>query len=1192
MGVVYEAFDRLRRERIALKTIRHLEADAIRRFKREFRTLADIAHPNLVSLYELVATGDDWFFTMELIEGVDVRSKFDAVTDWSEGDAEAALRLSIGQLAEGLAALHRGGHLHRDIKPSNVMVADERTVLLDFGVIGEVGQPVESGKVVLVGTPAYISPEQLYGEHLDFATDWYAVGAVLYKLLTGEAPFKGTTEELMQAKIAATPLRPSALCRGVSDQLEDLCLALLKVDPRQRPDGGQVLAALGRRARRTASIRVPMRTRLVGRRAQLDELADALASVEAGQGVTLLVRGASGMGKTALIDAFLERASRRGDVLTLRGRCHLRELVRYKAVDGLIDALGDHLAGLTPLAVDALLPADAGLLSSAFPALGHLPEVGLAGARTVTDPRLLRARATAALRELLRNLAHERTLILHIDDVQWGDQESAELIAALMDAPRTPPLLLVLSYRKGDEGRSPFLRTLLEHDAGRPTPERCRRVEVGGLNEAEGEELADAVLRRRRLIGGEAPRTIAAESGGSPLFIHAMAQFAEQLGAEVETGLSLERVLEARSSLLAEGARTLLDVVALAGMPTPHSVVRAATGLSAREYDDALQSLRAAQMIRSLGTDEDALVELYHDRVGETQVARMADGERRQKHARLAEALLSTEPDPEVLFLHFRGAGDDERAAYYAILAAERAAAALSFARAATLYRFALDFGDRSEAARGELFEQLGEVLVAQGHGAEAAEAFLAAALAADGAIDLRRRAGEQQLRSGALVEGRQTLSAVMAALDLRLPTNMVSGVAGLLYWRMRLRMRGLRFKARPPEERDPRAVMRVDTMYSVAAGLSVSLPAIASSLGPRIVLEAFRLGDAERVARALLLEVVFVSTEGLHSKSRVDELLTAVRPIVHSTQSPNIIAFMQAIEGVVAFQQGRFAETYELCERARETMLTQCTGMGWEVGTMVFYSTLALTCSGKFSELARAPGDAAEAFSRGDIFTSASVRAAAIPALLLAEGDPAGSRAEADEALRLWGQNDALQNLHFMVALSHIQAHLYEGQGARALARVEADEAGLRRSLMFTVQVIRGFWMFARANARIATAAQGRRDGPALLRAAAKDGAKLLREGAPWCSGLGDQVLAEVALSRGDVRRAAEHSERAAEVLAGSALHHYSRAASLVHGVALGEAGQSIRARAIEQTREAGAQDPQKVLRVFAPVVALSDYA
>src|SRR5215471_7139070 len=168
-GVVYEAFDRERESVVALKTLRPGNVEALYRLKREFRALADITHPNLATLYELLTDSDRWFFTMELIDGANflqhVRRRGaptplpgtapgstmseadggDAGQRWESDEPasrrpfdEERLRRALRQVVSGVAALHGAGKLHRDIKPSNVLVTPEgRVVMLDFGLVTE-----------------------------------------------------------------------------------------------------------------------------------------------------------------------------------------------------------------------------------------------------------------------------------------------------------------------------------------------------------------------------------------------------------------------------------------------------------------------------------------------------------------------------------------------------------------------------------------------------------------------------------------------------------------------------------------------------------------------------------------------------------------------------------------------------------------------------------------------------------------------------------------------------------------------------------------------------------------------------------------------------------------------------------------------------------------------------------------------
>jgi serine/threonine protein kinase len=258
MGVVYEALDRERDRRVALKTLRDLDADGIYYLKREFRALAGVAHPNLVQLHELHSVGERWFFTMELVLGVDFLS-------WVRADAPPELlpsgvifhrpaldrlRPALRQLCEGIATLHAAGKLHRDVKPSNALVTEQgRVVLLDFGLATDLtrGGLYQSVEPRLAGTPAYLAPELAAQRPAGPASDWYSVGAMLYEALAGVPPFAGNLLEVLLDKQAKDPPPPSTLAPGVPADLEALCLALLERAPERPPPPAELLDRLAPR---------------------------------------------------------------------------------------------------------------------------------------------------------------------------------------------------------------------------------------------------------------------------------------------------------------------------------------------------------------------------------------------------------------------------------------------------------------------------------------------------------------------------------------------------------------------------------------------------------------------------------------------------------------------------------------------------------------------------------------------------------------------------------------------------------------------------------------------------------------------------------------------------------------------------------------------------------------------------------
>jgi serine/threonine protein kinase len=366
MGVVYEAFDRERKAKVALKTLPFADAAALYRFKQEFRSLADVVHANLVALYQLIADGDQWFFTMELVHGctfldyVRPRTPGSALTSrvhftphYAEisqetvdfralperallGDAEQQavrptlmpaahhdrLREALRQLAEGVCALHAAGKLHRDLKPSNVLVTPRgRVVILDFGLVTPLGQRAadDATDQGVAGTAAYMSPEQAAGQPLSEASDWYCVGAMLYQVLTGHPPFVGSKYQVMHDKQLAEPAFPAELAAQIPDDLREACQALLRMRPAERLTGAQLLRSLGAEGP-TPAVGAPTpesaRAPFVGRTVHLAVLGDALKSLVR-HPVVVHVFGRSGAGKSFLLQHFRQDIVKEGDVVVL-----------------------------------------------------------------------------------------------------------------------------------------------------------------------------------------------------------------------------------------------------------------------------------------------------------------------------------------------------------------------------------------------------------------------------------------------------------------------------------------------------------------------------------------------------------------------------------------------------------------------------------------------------------------------------------------------------------------------------------------------------------------------------------------------------------------------------------------------------------------------------------------------------------
>jgi tRNA A-37 threonylcarbamoyl transferase component Bud32 len=713
MGAVFEAVDRERERTVALKVLTVENPDALVRFKREFRALQSVHHPNLVALGELFAQGDNWFFTMELVCGVDLLSHIRAEPGVSDGRAtlpghaaravetaapavafdEARLRAAFHQLGLGLAALHRHGHIHRDIKPSNVLVAgDNRVVILDFGLVRAAGDSVDSSPDVVVGTPEYMAPEQAMGRALSPATDWYAVGALLYEALVGEPPFSGAPVSVMVQKQMQDPPSPASLVRNMPADLDALCMALLRRDPAARPAEAEILQRLYVELRRDDRTYLTLPThptaeRFVGRSLALDALGSALGDALAGTVRLCFVTGAWGIGKTALMRELARQLAVDARApLVWSSRCHEREAIPWKAVDMLIDDASRFLARCPPELTLSLLPDDAELMARTFPVLTRVPAIAALppGAYDELEPHERRERLFRAVRELLRRTAAVRPLVLIVEDLQWADADGLALLRAILAPPSDVRLLFIGTMRADD----PYLYAPAGLVEGLP-PSSISSLHLDALSAAESNDLAEALWPE----ADEATlRRVAHQAAGHPLFLRELC-----LGRGAHT-VKLGDVLRARIAPLPASARGLLDVLAVAESALPQALVAELAGVDWAEAEAAIAHLRAAQLARTVGLRRTDLVEIAHDRVRNAVRDPMLPATSRLLHERIAHALEALpRASVEVLSEHWLGAGQRARALACVTAGAERAVELLAFERAVALFERALELCDAAE---------------------------------------------------------------------------------------------------------------------------------------------------------------------------------------------------------------------------------------------------------------------------------------------------------------------------------------------------------------------------------------------------------------------------------------------------------------------------------------------------------------
>ena len=1164
MGAVYEAFDRDRRQRVALKTLLRFSPASLYRFKQEFRTLADVHHPNLVHLYELVVSETDpVFFTMELVPGIDflqyvlkvpqaassdrptetgrARTKSQWPVEVSAGTPVAAsllgkslahperLRAALEQLVEGIMALHAAGKLHRDIKPSNVKVTPTgRLVLLDFGVATEVPRVVDEAAIddaQIVGTPRYMAPEQGTGEPPTAACDWYSVGVMLYEALCGRPPFTGSAADVLMMKNTLDALAPSDCVDDVPPELDALCVALLSRDARERPTGAEILFRL---RGHTSSLPTPQAARsevrfaLVGREVQLRALREAFDATRRGHSITVRIPGASGLGKSTLVHHFIDELEENVEAEVLRGRAYERESVPYKAVDAVIDALSRYVHRLVDQGTSVGMPRDIWALARLFPVLRGVPGIALVAEEAIADPQALRHRAFVALRDLLAQLARRHPLVVFIDDVQWGDSDSAALLLELMRPPLAPPLLLIMTYREEEALTNEFL---LETSALWPAGAEVREEAVGPLEIDDARRLALALLASDDPAAKDVADSVARESGGSPFLIEELARGCAAAGSLGVAGdalaaggkVTLDQIIRSRLERLNDAARRVVEIVAVGGRPLPIPIVRDASGVGSA-FDELVGILRADRFVRSGFRDGHEVVEPTHDRIRETILASLTSSALRERHGQLARALEAMPgADLEALAVHLLGAGDKDRAAQYAERAAEQAVSKLAFDQAVRLFRLTLRIIGSEAVEMRRLSTRLAAVLEWSGRGGEAALVYLDAAKGApaDERIELERAAAEQLLACGRIDEGALVLRGVLASMGIHAPRTALGALVWLLVHRLWLRVIGLRFKDRSPDDVSREDRVRVDALYSIGLGLSIVDVILGACMQSRHLIAALEVGDRNQVLRATALEAAHLASEG-GTESRRELAVTEIAGVLTERGSDTEgETFSRGTRAIGMFLRGRWREAHHALVAAYEKYPNH--RAGWHANAKLFAVYSLFYMGDLAGQSRRARQLLAEAEQRNDLYIIVNLRTTSMVDIALASDDPEAGRTHIREAMDQWSQSGFLVQ-HWKAMVWSVEVELYAGEGARALEILDESKQALRRSFLLHVQYLRATTAFARARALVSKAAGASgRSRLTLASKAMRIARQLEREDMPWTAALACMVAAAAANVAGD---------------------------------------------------------------------------
>ncbi len=590
MGEVYRVEDKKIKEEIALKLIKpEIAADKriIERFRNELKFARKIAHKNVCRMYDFNEEEGTPFITMEYVAGEDLKSFIRRSGKLTEAKAIAI----TSNVAEGLVEAHRLGVIHRDLKPQNIMIDKQGNAqIMDFGIAHSTEGKGITKEGMIIGTPAYMSPEQVDGQETDRRSDIYSLGIILYEMLAGRVPFEGETSLSVAVKHKTEkPTDPRKLNAKISEGLSGLILKCIEKSKDRRYQKAEALLEalekLEKNMLETSTVKPqipgflsiegepaePKRPIFVGREKELERLDNFLNNALEGKGQVVFVKGEAGTGKTALIQEFTFHAQKtHSDLIVASGKCNAQTgigdpYMPFIEILGLLT--GDveviwsagaisrghavRLWNLIPDSVEALLNNGQDLIKTFIPGAAIVSRSEkfasgfpdwLSGIQKLVeqkellpvDPMLQQSNLFEQYTKAIEALAQKHPLLLILDDLQWTDTGSASLLFHLGRRISGCPILIVGVYRPAEValGREEKQHPLV------PVINEIKR-DFGELEMALGEdadrEFVEAFLDTEpNNLGKEFRDTFFRHTKGHPLFTIELLRGMEEQGLLVK----------------------------------------------------------------------------------------------------------------------------------------------------------------------------------------------------------------------------------------------------------------------------------------------------------------------------------------------------------------------------------------------------------------------------------------------------------------------------------------------------------------------------------------------------------------------------------------------------------------------------------------------------------------------------------
>jgi serine/threonine protein kinase/tetratricopeptide (TPR) repeat protein len=641
------------------------------------------------------------------------------------------------QICTALEYAHKHHIIHRDLKPENVIIQPDGVVrLMDFGLaVSTSSRMTENG--LIMGTVAYMSPEQAFGYEITPASDLYSLGVMLYELVTGSLPFEADDAlAIITQHIHAPVVPPIAKADDLPVPLNDLILSLLSKDPAERPaSAADVLVVLENTSlfessssqdKELAVLDRIVRGRILGREDEFNDVRTLWLKSISGQGQTVLISGEPGIGKTRLMREIATNAGVSGGT-SLIGECYAESNAPYNAFSQIIrqglqryhqngnrfpDAVLDDLLNLTPD------------LRHTYPDIDSNPKL---------DPETEQQRLFENLVVFCDTIARESPLLLVIDDAHWGDGGTLAMLHHLIRRTQSMPLMILVTYREIElKDARPFNEMLLELNRQR----MGTRLKLKRLDRKQTHQMLKAIFAEE--ISEEFLDGIYRETDGNPFFIEEVCRTLVENGdlyyeegewhrpsmEEIEIPQGVQIAVESRLEKLPPEHQEALRMASILGREFEFEILLGSLDLDEDTLIGALETAEEAQMIMEVDSYDQVTFAFVHALVPSAIADSIRTLRRRKMHRRAAQAIETVSPeDYESLAYHYSEAGNNVQAYLYFVKAGDRALGAFANQDAENFYLSALDLvEDPKEEASLQL--TLGQSLTYQTKYQEALKAW------------------------------------------------------------------------------------------------------------------------------------------------------------------------------------------------------------------------------------------------------------------------------------------------------------------------------------------------------------------------------------------------------------------------------------------------------------------------------------